>query len=164
MVNTSVASTSQNVGQLLLWAISNSSGDAHMRQDTRSSLVQILACRMYGVKPLSELTLFFVDWNLRGNTDNIESKYKKCVPKIVFGCAVCKITTLLVTPQSVNTKENYWILLYSYINIISTTCIGRWYQCCHYYSRPSTSYWGILYLQSRHITSPSVSAMCQYWS
>ena len=39
--------------------------DAHMRQWIRSALVQIIACRLFGAKPLSKPMLIYCQWTLR---------------------------------------------------------------------------------------------------
>ena len=53
---------------------------AYMRQWTRSALVQIMACRLFGVKPLPEPTLTYCQLNPWGQTSvKFESKYKNIV-------------------------------------------------------------------------------------
>ena len=73
--------------------------DAYMHQETKSSLVQIMAFRLFGTKPLSEPTVTYcqldpkehISWNIIWLSDvfNQENAYENVVCKIC-GHAVCK--------------------------------------------------------------------------
>ena len=72
-------------------------GDAYMRQWTWSSLVQIMACRLFGAKPLSEPKLTYCQLDPLEQTSIIfESKHKN------DGNIVHKMASILSRPQYVN--------------------------------------------------------------
>ena len=53
------------------WVNSLRPSDAYMRRWTGSSLVQIMACRLFGAKPLSEPMLEYCNWDLGPNFSEI---------------------------------------------------------------------------------------------
>ena len=54
---------------------------AYMRQWIGSALVQIMACRLFGAKPLSKPMLFFVNWTLRNKLqwNSNQNTKRKCI-------------------------------------------------------------------------------------
>ena len=70
--------------------------DAYMRQENKPSLVQIMACRLVGAKPLSEPKMEFCQLN------TWESKFKHFHSTKLFKNVVCEIAAILSRLQCVN--------------------------------------------------------------
>ena len=86
----------------------NSLNDAYMRPPSRPSLVQIIACHLFGAKPLSEPTLAYYQmdlrkifqWNLNKNTSIL-------IRENAFENTVRKMAAILSRPQCVKPNKPY---------------------------------------------------------
>ena len=87
--------------------------DTYMRRQPRTSLFQIMACLLFGAKPLSEPMLEYwtlwnkLQWNLNQNLNIF-------IDENVFENDVCEIAAILSRPQCVKCYTQYsatcWIL------------------------------------------------------
>ena len=73
------------------------------------SLVQIMACRLFGTKPLSEPVLEFVNWNLRKQLQrNLKRNFYIFIHEYAFENVVCKMAGILSRPQCVHVCQVWW--------------------------------------------------------
>ena len=105
---TSVPGLAERHSNLWRWFNSMGQSDAYMRQWNKSSLVQIKACRLFGIKPLPEpMPTYFqlgpkeqVQWNFDRNSNIfIQGNVREYV--------VCKIVAILPRPQCVKCRFMY---------------------------------------------------------
>ena len=78
----------------LTWhlSINSSPSAAYMLRWTRSALVQIMACRLIGAKPLPEPTLTYCQLDPKEQTSvKFESRYGNFIPKNAFQNVVCEM-------------------------------------------------------------------------
>ena len=97
------------------------STDAYMRQQTRPSLVQIMACRLVGAKPLPKPMLAYFQLKLKEQTS---------VQNNAFENVVCKIAVVLSRPQCVDVFCCGKVLVNSLTPFMITSLTwGRLYDC-----------------------------------
>ena len=101
--------------------------DAYMRSWTGSSLVQIMACRLNGAKPLSAQCWNIVNWTLGNKLQwNFNRKSNIFIEENTFENVVCEMASILSRPQCVNTlnpEENG----HHYTNIFSSIFLNENY-------------------------------------
>ena len=84
---------------------------AYMRQCIGSALVQIMACHLFGTKPLSKPMLGYCHLNLRNKLQwNFNQNTKLLINEIAFENIVCKMTTIFSRGRWVN--EIWYLLLH----------------------------------------------------
>ena len=92
-----------------------------MRYWTRTSLVQVMACRLFGAKPLPEPMLTYyqlhpywnkLQWNINRNSNNfiVENAYQNLVCKLsaILCHPQCVITVSLITRVCSHHKRFMW--------------------------------------------------------
>ena len=81
-------------------------GDACMRQWMKSSLVQVITCRLFGAKPLPEpiLTFCHLDPSWHASVEFHQNTHI-FIRENVFENIVCKISSSLSGPKCVNTSR-----------------------------------------------------------
>ena len=87
--------------------------DASMRQLTRPLLVEIMACRLFDVKPLSEQWWHIFLWALTNKRQgNFNRKSNFFIEQYANQIVVFEMAAILSRPQSINRQEknelNYW--------------------------------------------------------
>ena len=76
------------------------------RRQTRTSLVQILACRLFGAKPLSEPVLEYCEFDPWEQTSvKFYSKFKNFIEENAFENVVCKMAAILFRGRWVTAVE-----------------------------------------------------------
>ena len=71
-------------------------GAAYVRRWTASALVQVMACHLFGTKPLPEPILTYCQLDPEEQTSvKIESKYKISTEENAFENVVCKMEAIL---------------------------------------------------------------------
>ena len=79
------------------------SKDAHVRRRTRSSLIEVMACRLFGAKPLSRPILDNCQWDPKEHI-SIKSYLKiKRVHRKAFENVLCRLSAILSWLQCLNT-------------------------------------------------------------
>ena len=77
-----------------------------MHQWTGSKLVQILACRLFGAKPLLEL---IVNWSLRNKLQwNLNQNKKLFIQEKAFQKVVCEMAAILSRPHFYQTRSAWY--------------------------------------------------------
>ena len=90
------------------------SSATYMLQWIGSALVQVMACRLFGVKPLPELMLTYCHLSPKGQTVKLESKYTIFIYQNIFK-DVCEMAAILsrrrrvdLTHYSVGPSDATW--------------------------------------------------------
>ena len=74
--------------------------DAFMHQYTKPSLIQIMACRLMGAKPLSDQMLVYCSLgHWEWTSVNLESKFKLFIEGNAFENVVCKMSSAKCLPR-----------------------------------------------------------------
>ena len=98
-----------------------SPSDAYMPQWTGSALVQVMACHLFGAKPLPELMLTHCQLDPQEQISvKFESKYEHSIEENAIEHVVCKMSAILSVPQGVKvislqsitmaTASGWWVL------------------------------------------------------
>ena len=82
---------------------------AYMRQWIGSALVQTMACRLFGTKPLSKPMQGFVNWTLRKKLQwNLTQIKKLFIHENAFENIVCETAPILLRERWVDTRAAEW--------------------------------------------------------
>ena len=74
--------------------------DSYMRKKTGPSLVQIMACRLFGAKPLSEPMLNYCQLETCKHISmTFWSNTTVCIEENAFESVICKMASILTLPQ-----------------------------------------------------------------
>ena len=101
-----------------------------LRQWTSSSLVQVMACRLFGTKPLPQPMIFFLITPLVINFNEIWIKIQTYfIQENAFENDVCKMAAILYRPQCVHLSYMEGILVCTKIIVSQKTCVFVWMPC-----------------------------------
>ena len=104
--------------------IFNRSGDVFMGRWAGLSLVQVMACRLFGAITSANADLLWIR-PLIINFNNIQMKFRRVFfHENVFEIAICKTSAILSGPQCVNSNKNYkWY--FHFYNVDTLTMHGQ---------------------------------------
>ena len=79
--------------------------DAAMHQQTRPSLVQMMSCHLFGIKPLSEPVVVYCQMDLGNKLQwNFDWNSKVFIEENAHENVVCQMLAILPQPQCINSK------------------------------------------------------------
>ena len=111
------------------WVNSLRPGDAYMHLWTASSLVQVMACRLFSAKPLPE-PMQTVSWILRNKLQqNFNQNSYIFIEENVFESVVYKTSAILSQPEWVNQLHSKLECFYSkklIYNCLTILSFGQW--------------------------------------
>ena len=115
-----------------------------MCQWIRSALVHIMACRLFGARPLSKPILVIVNWTLRNKLNsNFNQNTKLFIHKDASENITCEMVAILSRERWGNGLSSNTSISYAPSVVLSDQCIGSidgWYIPFHNSSELSKSY------------------------